>query len=565
MKKRERNYTLGEIAARLLKMAAPQKKLIILSTLVSIIGNIAQMGLMGCGAALILFCAGHLEAGTWQLWGGLTLLSAILIGVMRFFEGYYSHVAAYKLLADMRVRLYEALRRLAPACLVDRKKGDIISVAIADLDTIENFFAHTIGPMFTVVLLPLISLCYAGSVHWLFAATLFPIYLMISVVIPLLAMKTGRSLGEDYRGKLGEIKNYILESVYGLKDIQIFGVGDERMASVEEQSQSINRTAHAMTLHRQLVTAMPTFFIYLSRILIILVAGYLALSGQKELSGVIILSFVVSASFSSTQSLISVVSSLLEAFASADRYFELEDALPAIAEDETPCPVEHIEDICFEDMSFSYGVEKDKTILKDVRLTLRHGDRLGIVGESGAGKSTILRLLLRFWDPTKGKITLDGTDLKRVKLKDLRSRIAMLEQQTFIYNDTVAANIALGKPNASREEIIEAARRAGIHSTISRLPDGYDTAMGELGNRLSGGEKQRVGIARIMLTDPDIIVMDEPTSSLDVFSEKLMLKTLDEQYADKTLIIVSHRNSTLTGCDMIYRLNAGSLQSVEVV
>lgn len=410
--------------------------------------------------------------------------------------------------------------------------------------------------MFTVILLPLISLCYAGSVNWLFAVTLLPVYIMISIVIPLLAMKTGRSLGESYRGKIGELKNYILESVYGLKDIQIFGVGEKRMAAVEEQSQSINKTAHGMTLHRQLVTAMPTFFIYTSRILIILVAAYLALSKQEELSCVIILSFVVSASFSSTQSLISVVNNLLQAFASADRYFELEDALPAIVEAEAPVYIDKIEDICFENLSFGYTADKGKSILKNVDLTLHQGDKLGIVGESGAGKSTILRLLLRFWDPTGGRITLDGTNLKAVKLTDLRRRIAMLEQQTFIYNDTVAANIALGKPETDMAEIAEAAKRAGIHNTISRLPNGYGTQMGELGNRLSCGEKQRVGIARIMLIDPDVIVMDEPTSSLDVFNEKLLLKTLDEQYADKTLIIVSHRNSTLTGCDSVYKLKA---------
>ena len=198
-------------------------------------------------------------------------------------------------------------------------------------------------------------------------------------------------------------------------------------------------------------------------------------------------------------------------------------------------------------------------IIRNAQVCFRKGDKIGIIGESGAGKSSILRLLLRFWDPTSGQILADGVPLPRLSFHSLRSRVGLVEQQTFIYDDTAAANIALGKPDASRQEIEEAARRAGIHNLIMRLPDGYDTQLGEFGSHLSGGERQRIGIARIMLTDPDIIVMDEPTSSLDVFHEKILLKTLREEYADKTIIIVSHRKSTLTDCGRIFRLRNGIL------
>ena len=194
----------------------------------------------------------------------------------------------------------------------------------------------------------------------------------------------------------------------------------------------------------------------------------------------------------------------------------------------------------------------------------KKGEKIGIIGPSGVGKSTILRLLLRFWDPDAGEIRLDGVPLRNVSFQSLRSRVALVEQQTFIYDDTAAANIALGKPDASMEEIRLAAKRAGISTLMDRLPDGYETRLGELGNRLSGGEKQRIGIARIMLTDPDVIVMDEPTSSLDIFHEKILLKTLEDEYADKTIIIVSHRRSTLTGCDRIYRLNVGCLEEYAI-
>ena len=213
----------------------------------------------------------------------------------------------------------------------------------------------------------------------------------------------------------------------------------------------------------------------------------------------------------------------------------------------------------FEDVTFRYkkGVEP---VLKNVDLTIRKGDKIGIIGPSGVGKSTILRLLLRFWDPDEGQIRLGDVPLREVSFKSLRSRVALVEQQTFIYDDTAAANIALGRPDASMEEIRLAAKRAGVSGLMDRLPEGYDTQLGEMGSRLSGGERQRIGIARIMLTDPDVIVMDEPTSSLDIFHEKVLLKTLEEEYADKTIIIVSHRRSTLTGCDRIYRLNQGRLE-----
>ena len=212
----------------------------------------------------------------------------------------------------------------------------------------------------------------------------------------------------------------------------------------------------------------------------------------------------------------------------------------------------------FDDVTFRYR-ENREAVLKNVSLTIRKGEKIGVIGPSGVGKSTILRLLLRFWDPTSGEIRLGDTPLRQIRLHDLRDRVALVEQQTFIYDDTAAANIALGRPKASMEEIRTAAGRAGIDGLIERLPDGYETRLGEFGSYLSGGERQRIGIARIMIMDPDVIVMDEPTSSLDVFHEKVLLKTLEEEYADKTIIIVSHRRSTLTGCDRILQLRDGVL------
>ena len=547
------SYSIPQMTGRLLRIAAPVKGTLAVSTLASILGNLAQMGIMGFGALLLLRCAGWVEGSLW-VFAGLMALSALLIVLGRYVEGVVSHAGAYKLLASMRVALFEKIRALAPACLMDRQKGDILNIAVSDIETVEFFFAHTIGPLFTVIILPCVTLGLALWFHPLFAAVLLPVYLVVSVVFPLIAVKAGRGVGLRYRARLGEMKSLVLESVYGLKDIQIFGFGPARLAQVEEKNREINKAAHGLTLHRQTVSSAPTFFVYLARILIIATASYLAVQGSSHPVGTVVLSFVAAASFSSTQSLTMVVSSLLETYAAAERLFQIEDTQPQVTEPAHPKTCGPIREICFDQVGFSYG---GNPVLRDFSLTLSGREKVGVMGESGVGKSTVLRLLLRFWNPQQGQITVNGIPIQEISLNELRRRIALLEQETFLTSGTLGENIALGKPDATREEIREAARQAGLADFIETLPQGYDTPMGEMGARLSGGERQRVGIARVLLLNPDVIVMDEPTSSLDVLHEKELLQTLEEACRDKLLLLVSHRPSTLTGCGRIVRLEQG--------
>lgn len=549
----EHKQSLLTLTKRLLKIAATLKKFFVISTIVSIIGNIAQMGLMGFGAAFILSVAGKLKHANSVTYCILMIMSGILIVTCRYLEGYFSHAGSYELLAKMRVDMFGTLRKLAPGSLIGRNNGDIMAIAIADIESIEFFFAHTIGPLFTVILLPLVTLIIAGGIDMLFVYALLPIYLIISVIIPILAIKLGRNIGIGYRQKLGELKIFLLDSVYGLSEIQIFDYGKRRNEELEAVNRNINRSIHQLAYHRQLVVSTPTFFIYLARIAVIAVASYLALKGNIDTTGIIILSFLVSASFSSTQSLTTVVSSLLETYAAAQRYFDLEDMVPVVNEIVEPKELKNIDKIEFINVSFSYP-EINRKIIENMNLTINFKDKIGLVGESGIGKSTLIRLLLRFYDVTSGQILINGIDIKEYSLQDLRQRIGTLEQDTFLFNDSIAANIALGKPKATKEEIVKAAQMAGIHELIISLPEQYDTMMGELQNRLSGGEKQRIGIARVLLVDPDFLVMDEPTSSLDVINEKGLLKTLAEQFENKTWLIVSHRPSSLTGCDRVIKL-----------
>ncbi|MDR2746958.1 MAG: ABC transporter ATP-binding protein/permease [Treponema sp.] len=549
VKKKMGIFTLSR---RLFGIAGAQKGPLTVSTLASVFGNFAHISLMGSGALLILSAAGIAAASPW-LWGAVMLVSSVSIGICRYLEGLISHVAAYKLLVDMRCDFFESLRLLAPARLLDRRKGDILSVAVADIETIEFFFAHTIGPLFTLILLPLATLCIAASVHPLFLPVLFPVYIIICFVLPLLAINTGRSLGQDYRWRIGDLKSFVVESVGSLKEIQIFNHGERRMDAMLEKTRGINRAAHALTLHRQLVTSAPVFFVYLARILVIAAASFLALRGYRNPGGIIALSFVISASFSSTQSLTTVISNLLETYAAAERYFAIKDDVPEIVEAPGALDLDGIGNLVFDRVSFGYRKDGEH-IINDLSFEIKKGEKIGVTGESGIGKSTVIRLLLRFWEPRGGEIRINGIPLKRISLKSLRSRIALVEQETFIFNDTIAANIAMERPGAGMEEIVRSARRARIHDFIQTLPEGYQTPMGELNGRISGGERQRIGIARAMLSDPDMLVMDEPTSSLDVLNEKGLLETLKEEYGDTTILIVSHRNSTLTDCGRVLSL-----------
>ena len=550
-------YSLSTIIKRLLKFARPIKSYLIISTLASIIGNLSHIGLMGFGSLYLLSLTSYLNTNP-DKWLILTIISASLIAICRYLEGVYSHIGAYGVLASLRVHLFSIIDRISPAFLIDHKKGDLMSIAINDIETLEYFFAHTIGPMFTVIILPLVTLIVAYQIHPYYFMVLLPLFILISIVIPLIALKAGNNIGMNYRKSLGELKSLVLESVYGIRDIQIYNDGEKRLEKILNENEIVNKASHGLTLHQQILSSVPNFFIYIARILIIVVSAYLISINQNNPSGTILISFVAAASFSSTFSLTFVVTHLLETFAAAKRIFIIEDTIPTVNQKETTQTCGEIQNIKFNNVSFTYP-NTDVEVLKNLNFEIKKGDKIGIFGPSGIGKSTLFRLLLRFYDPNSGTISFNHIDLKDLSFNEIYQRIGMLEQETYLFDDTIFNNIALAKEGASLDEVKKAAKKAGIASLIDTLPEGYNTEMGQMASRLSGGEKQRIGIARIMLACPDIIVMDEPTSALDVFHEKELLHTLKTEYSDATWLIISHRMSTLTCCNRLYKLENGQL------
>lgn len=549
--KRKFSYSIGEMNRRLLAIGRPIRKYIVVSTIASILGALSHMGLMGFGALWLLAAAGM--CGGRGVYAALTVSCAILIAVCRYLEGVFSHLGAYGILAKMRVHLFDAIDRVAPAYLIGRETGDVMNIAVSDIETLEFFFAHTIGPMFTVILLPVTTVVLAYCVNPLYAWTLIPIYILISVVLPYAALKAGRGIGMRYREQLGVLKSKILESVYSIRDIQIFGAGQRRMQEVVKANRQVNKAALGLTLHRQTVASLPNFFVYLARILILVCAGVLASQGVNQPVGTIAISFAATASLSSTFNLTFVVTSLLETYGAAERIFRIEDTVPETQEPEKPIPCGEIQTIEFRDVTFSYPHTEQK-VLEHFNYVIHKGDRIGIAGESGVGKSTILRLLLRFYAPTEGEIRINGIPLEQISFAELHRRIAFMEQDTYLFDATIAENIGIARPDATMEEIRGAAERAGIADFIETLPDGYDTDMGQMSARLSGGERQRIGIARVLLRDPDVCLMDEPSSALDALHEKELLHTLQTEYTGKTLILISHRSSTLTGCNRLLKM-----------
>ena len=353
---------------------------------------------------------------------------------------------------------------------------------------------------------------------------MIPVYLIISIIIPLVGLYLGRGIGKEYRKDLGKLKAVILENIYAIKDIQIYHASDDKIAQVMKYNDQVNKDMHAMTMHKQALSSAPNFFVYLGRVMILVVAAYLLSNGIGDPVGTIVISFIATASFSSTFSLTFVVIHLLEAFAAAERIFLIEDANPLTTDPKESIRIDHVECIDFEDVSFTYP-KTNREILKHFNLSIQNQEHIGIVGESGSGKSTILRLLLRYYPIQTGKIQINGISLDQFSFEELHHHIAVLEQDTYLFNDTIAQNIAIAKPEAMMDEIRLAAKRAGIDDFIMSLADGYDTHMGQMSSRVSGGERQRIGLARIMLKQPDVIILDEPTSALDVLHEKELLHT----------------------------------------
>lgn len=485
----------------------------------------------------------------------ILVILAVARGILHYAEQYCNHFIAFKLLAIIRHQIFAALRKLCPAKLDGREKGNLISIITTDIELLEVFYAHTISPIMIAILTSLIMVVFIGHFHvyaGIFAACA---YIIVGAAIPLYNGKKGGQKGMEFRTGFGDLNSFVLESLRGLDETIQYGAGEDRKERMDERSIQLGKLQKNLNKMEALQRAMTDLVILCCSFGMLFLTFNLYQKGQMQFMDMVIVTIAMMGSFGPVTALSSLSNNLNQTLASGERVLSLLEEEPVVSE------IEGEEELSFngvkvDDVTFAY---EEETILKDCTISMKPGKVIGIHGKSGSGKSTLLKLLMRFWDVNDGKISISDKNVKDIKTKTLRNMQSYVIQETELFHDSIANNIAIGKPGASREEIMEAAKKASIHDFILSLPDGYDTKVGELGDTLSGGEKQRIGIARAFLHDAPMLLLDEPTSNLDSLNEGIILKALEKECEGKTVVLVSHRESTMGFADEIYDMDCGRI------
>ena len=485
----------------------------------------------------------------------ILIVLAILRGVLHYGEQYCNHFIAFKLLAIIRHKVFASLRRLCPAKLEGRDKGNLISIITSDIELLEVFYAHTISPIAIAILTSLIMVLFIGAQYAPAGILALLGYIVVGVVIPVWNGKKGAEEGMQFRNSFGELNSFILDSLRGLDETIQYDKGEERMKQIDDRSRELGLMQKKLNRHEAVQGSLTNMAILLFFFGMLFFMLWKYERGIVSFDSMLITVIAMMGSFGPVTALSNLSNNLNQTLASGERVLSLLEEEPQIEE------VGEKEQTIFagakaEHVDFAYEEEQ---ILKDYSIELPRGKVVGIHGASGSGKSTLLKLLMRFWDADQGDIRISGKDIREINTKDLRNMESYVTQETYLFHDSIANNIAVGRPGASREEIIEAAKKASIHKFIMTLPNGYDTEVGELGDTLSGGEKQRIGIARAFLHDAPFMLLDEPTSNLDSLNEGIILKSLHESRGDKTVVLVSHRKSTMNVTDVIYEMENGRI------
>ena len=509
------------------------------------------------------------------------IVIAVLRGILHYVEQYCNHFIAFKLLAIIRHKVFAALRKLCPAKLEGRDKGNLISIITTDIELLEVFYAHTISPIAIATLTSIIMVIFIGRYHWLAGLLALAAYLIVGVAIPMWNGKRGSQKGMEFRTNFGELNSFVLDSLRGLDETIQYGQGEKRKEQMSERSKNLAGMQESLSKMEGSQRSFTNMVILLASFGMLALTIWLYAKGEMGFEGILTCTIAMMGSFGPVVALSSLSNNLNQTLASGERVLSLLEETPLVEEIPGDVDTEESTGHTFigakaENVTFAYkvkGLEGDRengldrkasetetdTILDNYSLTLQPGQITGIHGASGSGKSTLLKLLMRFWDVQEGSVSVDGADVREIPTKHLRDMESYVTQETHLFHDSIANNIAIAKPGATREEIMEAAKKASIHDFIMTLPKGYDTEVGELGDTLSGGEKQRIGIARAFLHDAEMILLDEPTSNLDSLNEGIILKSLKESAEKKTVVLVSHRVSTMNVADVVYEMENGRI------
>lgn len=544
------------VMGHLLKLVTPLAHIMVFTITMGTLGFLAAIFIMVLGAMGLV---NLLNFDTHLSFSGILtalIVLAVARGALRYLEQMSGHYIAFKLLALLRDKVFSSLRRLAFVKLQDKQAGQLVSLVTNDIELLEVFYAHTIAPIMIAFFTSAILLLVFEHLSGWFVVVALAAYLTVGVILPIITTKLAREDGRRYRELVGEMNDFFLDSVRGMKEIQLFGYAKQRLDEIQQRSQKIDMAFERIKDQEAKVRVYTEVAVSAFNI-IMLFTGLILFSLDKiDFSAFLIGVILLMSSYGPVIALSNLSSNLLQTLASGERVLSLLAEEPELKDVESAVDLKEVSRIDVENISFAYGEEQ---ILSDVSLSVKKGEILGIHGRSGSGKSTLLKLLMRFYDPKSGSIKINGKSLPNINTRSLRDNMAYITQQTYIFNETIEENIRLARRDATLDEIMEAAKKASIHDFILSLPEGYQTKMTELGGNLSDGEKQRIGIARAFLHNAPIILLDEPTSNLDSLNEAMILKSLLNVKAEKLIILVSHRQSTMAICDQVIGIENGRM------
>lgn len=543
------------VMTRLIGLVKPLAGFMVLAIFMGLIGHL-------CAAFITVF-GGYaiLDLMRFDTPLGLTALFlsvgvfALLRGILRYAEQACNHFIAFKLLALIRDRVFQVLRKLCPAKLEGKDKGDLISVITSDIELLEVFYAHTISPAAIALLFTVVLCLFIGSYHLILGIIALVAYITVGVIIPVVTSKLSGDDGIKFRTKSGILSSFVLDSLRGLSETIQYGQGEKRLCEMNERTDELSKDEARMKRTAGRSTAITNTAILVFDLAMLFVSAGLYQSDAVDFSGVLIPTIALMSSFGPCVALANLGSTLQNTFAAGNRVLDILDETPAV-EEVTGKPEKFFNGASAENVTFSYGTE---TILDNISLQIPEGSVVGIVGRSGSGKSTLLKLFMRFWNVQKGCIKISDTDISDINTTNLRNTESFVTQETHLFHDSIKNNLRIANLGATDVEIEEACKKASLHDFIMSLPQGYDTPVGELGDTLSGGERQRLGLARAFLHNAPFMLLDEPTSNLDSLNEAVILKSLREERENKTVVLVSHRQSTMRIADNVYSVEHGRM------
>ena len=554
MKERKLRRSGGKIMAGLISMLGSLAYVMVFAVINGTLGYICAMGVTVSGAVAVAKLLGENIALSYYALMGIAVGCGVMRGILRYAEQYCNHYIAFKILAALRDKIFGALRRLCPAKLESKKKGSIIAMITADIETLEVFYAHTISPICIAVTVSTAVLVFAGvTSSWYISLTALIGYAVIAFALPAISSKKLSRPGVEYRREFASFNAYYMDSIKGVRDVLLSGSEKKRKNETDRRTDILLEKTRKIKRLSSRSSAVTALVISLFIAATLAVAAALVLTGGLSAGKAVIGVVAVFGSFGPVTAIAALPGNLNQTFAGGDRVLDLIEEAPAVQ------PISNGTDISFErtdvrELTFSYGEEQ---VLNGVNVKAEKGETVGIVGASGCGKSTLLKLMLRFWNRSGGEIEYNGVSIDKVNTTSLINEVTLVSQSTYLFNETVLYNLLIAKPDATREEVEKACRMAGIHDFIMTLPDGYDSKVAALSDNLSAGEQQRIGLARAFLRGSELLLLDEPTSNVDSINEGIILRALKENCRDKAVVLVSHRESTIAGANRVYQIEKG--------